>query len=68
MSRKPSVEHEYHPKKDRLDISIKHYALKKKSKRERVIQQILAGLGSKKLSKGKDKSPLKETRLPEVGD
>ncbi len=68
MSKKPSVEHEWHPKKDRLDISIKHYALKKKSKREHLIQQILAGLESKKLSKGKGKGPLKETKLPQVGD
>lgn len=67
MSRKPSVEHEWHPKKDRLDISIKHFELKKKSKRERLIQQILASLESKRLSKGKG-GALKESRLPEVGD
>ena len=65
---KPSVEHEYHPKKDRLDISIKHYALKKKSKRKHLIQGIIAGLEGKKPSKGKGAGPLKATRLPEVGD
>jgi hypothetical protein len=30
MSKKPSVKSEYHAKKDRLEITIKHAGLKKK--------------------------------------
>jgi hypothetical protein len=45
MSKKPSVEHKYHPKKDRFDISIEHYSLGKKSEREQIILKILRVLG-----------------------
>jgi hypothetical protein len=41
MSKVPSVDHEYHAKKDRLEITIKHYALKKKSDREDLIKHVL---------------------------
>lgn len=75
--KKPSVENKYHPKKDRLEISIKHYRLKKKTDREDLIKHLLRGLEadsssstSAKNKKGKerDKSPIKETKLPLVGD
>ena len=80
MSKKPSVDHDYHAKKDRLDISIKHYALEKKSDREDLIKHILRRLEKspalakatvKKAKKkpGKlPKSPIKRSRLVEVGD
>jgi hypothetical protein len=77
MSKKPSVEHKYHTAKDRLDLSVKHYHLKKKSDREDLIKHLLRGLeaspssgGSAKSKKGKDsdRTPIKETRLPVVGD
>jgi hypothetical protein len=35
MSKQPAVQHEYDAKKDRLEITIKHYALKKKEIRPR---------------------------------
>jgi hypothetical protein len=41
MSKEPSVEHEYHANKDRLEITIKHYALKKKFDRENLIRHLL---------------------------
>jgi hypothetical protein len=77
MSKKPSVEHKYHPKKDRFEISIKHYGLKKKSDREGLIKHLLRALeansssrtsAKNKQAKEGDKSPIKETRLPVVGD
>ncbi|MFT4117125.1 hypothetical protein [Bradyrhizobium sp.] len=78
MSKEPSVEHEYHPKKDRFEITIKHYALKKKSDREALLKHILHRLErnpvitkatEKKARKGKlPKSSIKASRLIEVGD
>ena len=80
MSKKPSVDHDYHAKKDRLEISIKHYALEKKSDREDLIKHILHRLekspalakATVKKPKGKrgklPKSPIKGSRLVEVGD
>jgi hypothetical protein len=80
MSKKPSVEHEYHAKKDRLEITIKHYALKKKSSREKIIITVVKALqrspaldiASAKASskkKGKfPKSPTKVSKLPITGD
>jgi hypothetical protein len=74
MSKMPSVQHEYDAKKDRLEITIKHFSLKKKSKREDLMKHLLqrleedAGL-AKKAERGKrPKNPWKETRIPEVGD
>ena len=78
MSKKPSVQNEYHAKKDRLGITIKHYSLKKKSDRKDLMKNLLRWLeGSpglakateKKAKKGKlPKTPWKETKLPPVGD
>jgi hypothetical protein len=80
MSKKPSLDHDYHPKKDRLEITIKHYALDKKSDREQLIKHILhrlekspalAKVTVKKAKKkpGKlPKSPIKGSRLVQVGD
>ncbi|MDA9526661.1 hypothetical protein XI06_41495 [Bradyrhizobium sp. CCBAU 11434] len=71
MSKRPSIQHEYHPKRDRLEITIKHYSLEKKSEREDLVEHLLkrlkrgAGL-AKKLKRAKN--PWKETRIPEVGD
>ena len=81
MAKTPSVDHDYHPKKDRLEITIKHYALKKKSDREDLIKHLLRRLAKspalakadvkkarQKAKRGKlPKSP-KGTRLVEVGD
>ena len=80
MSKKPSLDHDYHPKKDRLEITIKHYALDKKSDREGLIKHILhrlekspalakATVKKAKKKPGKlPKSPIKGSRLVEVGD
>jgi hypothetical protein len=80
MSKKPSVDHDYHPKKDRLEITIKHYALAKKSDREGLIKHLLrrlekapalakATVKKAKANHGKlPKSPIKGARLVQVGD
>ena len=78
MSKEPSVEHKYHAKRDRLEITIKHYALKKKSRREDVIKHLLHRLERNpklakhiaKKDKGKKlpKSFERETKPPLVGD
>jgi len=74
MSKKPSVQHEYDAKKDRLEITIKHYSLKKKSERKDLMKHLLQNLEegagfAKKAKRGKrPKNPWKETKIPEVGD
>ncbi|KJC50319.1 hypothetical protein UB31_13295 [Bradyrhizobium sp. LTSP849] len=80
MSKKPSVDHDYHAKKDRLEITIKHYALEKKSDREDLVKHILRRLekspalakATVKKAKAKlgklPKSPGRGARLAEVGD
>ena len=78
MSKEPSVEHKYHSKKDRLEITIKHYSLKKKSSREDVIKHLLHRLEKSpelvkhvtKKTKGNKlpKSSERDTKLPLVGD
>jgi hypothetical protein len=78
MSKEPSVRHKYHAKKDRLDITIKHYALKQKADRESLIKHILHSLEKRPaLAKatGKNaekqklpKNPTKESKLVQVGD
>ena len=78
MSKKPSVQNDYHAKKDRLEITIKHYALKKRSDREDLLMHLLRWLeGSPGLAKATEKkakkdklpkTPWKETKLPPVGD
>jgi hypothetical protein len=78
MSKEPSVQYEYHAKKDRLEITIKHYSLKKKSERKDLMKHLLqrleggAGLAKAIENKAKQgklpKNPWKETKLPPVGD
>jgi hypothetical protein len=78
MSKKPSVEHEYHAKKDRLEITIKHYSLEKKSERKDIVKHLLhrldgsAGLAEANEKKVKGdkvpKSPWKQTKIPIGGD
>jgi hypothetical protein len=67
MSKKPSVQSEYHGKKDRLEITIKHAGPKKKERKDLVkhLEQDLKE-GAKKGKRLKD--PYKQTRIPEVGD
>ncbi|MBR1086600.1 hypothetical protein JQ621_03835 [Bradyrhizobium manausense] len=82
MSKKPSLDHDYRPKKDRLEITIKHYALEKKSDRDKLIKHILSRLekapalakaktkkARQKAKSGKlPKSPMRGSRPAEVGD
>jgi hypothetical protein len=78
MSKRPSVENEYHAKKDRLEITIKHYSLKKKSERKDLTKRILHWLdGSPGLARANQKkvkgdklprNPWKETKIPIRGD
>jgi hypothetical protein len=74
MSKKPSVQQEYDEKKDRLDIIIKHYSLKKKSERKNLMKHLLerlersADIGKKGKRGKRPKNPWKETKIPEVGD
>jgi hypothetical protein len=65
MSKKQSVQHEYDAKKDRLEITIKHYSLKK-SERKDLMKHLLQGLDAKR--EKRTKNPWKQTRIPEVGD
>ena len=78
MSKQPSVRNKYRSKKDRLEIAIKHYALKKKSERKDLMVHLLQWLegspglaraNEKRAKKGKlPKTPWKETKLPVGGD
>jgi hypothetical protein len=78
MLKKPSVRNEYHAKKDRLEITIKRYSLKKKSERKDLMKHVLQWLdgspglaraNEKKAKKGKlPKNPWKEGKLPIGGD
>ena len=78
MSKKPSVQNDYHAEKDRLEITIKRYALKKKSERKNLMKHLLQWLegspglaraNEKKAKRGKlPKSPWRESKLPIGGD
>ena len=78
MPKKPSVRNEYHAKKDRLEITIKRYSLKKKSERKDLMKHLLQWLeGSPGLAKANEKKakrdklpkdPWKERKLPIQGD
>ena len=41
MSKEPTISHKYHAKKDRLEITIKHYALHKRPDRDDLIKHVL---------------------------
>ena len=71
MSKKPSVEHKYSPKKDRFEIKLKHFSLKKKWLRSELVDSLLAMLDKKSRHHKRGKhvdDPIKSTRLEEVGD
>jgi hypothetical protein len=80
MSRKPKIEHEYHAGKDKFEITIHGYSLKKKARDaivkalmiavERSPDRLIADAG-KKSNKGpakKLRGQQKTTKLIEVGD
>ncbi|MGX4770252.1 hypothetical protein ACWAUC_10645 [Bradyrhizobium guangdongense] len=79
MSKKPMVAHKYHPKKDRLEITVKDYALEKKADREQIILRLLESLErspalaianakASKKSKKLAKTSKKESKVPVTGD
>jgi hypothetical protein len=72
MSKKSSVKSEYHAKKDRLEITIKHCGLKKKERKhlmKHLEQSLKEGVDAEGNAKGKrPKEPYKQTKIPEVGD
>ena len=69
MSKKPTVQSEYHGKKDRLEITIKHSGLKKKA-RKNLVKRLEQSLkeGAKGRKRATDDNPFKQTKIPEVGD
>jgi len=69
MSKKPSVQHEYDKKKDRPEITINHYSLKKKSERkDHLMRHLLQRLDGGAKQGKRPKNPWKETKIPEIGD
>ena len=73
MSKKPSVKSEYHAKKDRLEITVKHAGLKKKSERKDLIKDLEQNLkqgaeGAGKARGKRPKGPYKQTKIPQIGD
>jgi hypothetical protein len=79
VSKKPSIDHEYHAGKDKLDITIKGYSPSKKT-RDAIIKKLMQQLESspdrlvadtKKSKKARDKrprNPQKDSKLIVVGD
>ena len=66
MSKKPSVQNDYHARKDRLEITIKRYSLKKKSERKDLMKHVLRWLeGSPGLARANQKKA-KGGKLPKT--
>ena len=71
MSKKPAVAHAYNRKKDRFEITLKRFSLKKKWLRRELIEGLLATIDktSARHKRGRHtQDPIKNTRLEEVGD
>jgi hypothetical protein len=67
MSKKPSVQSEYHGKKDRLEITIKRAGLKKKQRKD-LVKRLEQNLKKDPKKSKRSKDPYKQTKIPEVGD
>jgi hypothetical protein len=71
MSKKPAIKHEYDTKKDRLEITLKHFSLKKKRSRTELIDILKETLDKKPTRHKRGRhvdDPIKSTRLEQVGD
>ncbi len=71
MSKKPAIKHGYDRKKDRFEITLKRFSLKKKCLRSELVDALLGVLDKKSVrhKRGRDvDDPIKNTRLEEVGD
>lgn len=66
MAKKPKLEHDYNHKKDRFEITLKRFALKKKKVRASLIENRLGALDKKLVHR---RGGIKGgRRLAEVGD
>ena len=71
MSKKPTIKHDYDAKKDRLEITLKRFSLKKKWLRTELIDALQTTLDKKSVRHKRGRKvtdPIKNTRLEEVGD
>jgi hypothetical protein len=71
MSKKPAIKHGYDRKKDRFEITLKRFSLKKKWLRSELVDAILGVLDKKSVRHKRGRhveDPIKNTRLEEVGD
>jgi len=71
MSKKPAIKQTYNGKKDRFEITLKRFSLKKKWQRTELIDAVREKLGkeSRPHERGRHvEDPIKNTRLEEVGD
>lgn len=71
MSKKPALEHAYNRKKDRFEITLKRFSLKKKWLRRELIDSVLGTLDKKSVRHKRGRhvdDPIKNTRIEEVGD
>ena len=70
MSKKPAIDHDYNHDKDRFEITVKRFDLKKKRRRRELIDIIFQALDpkSRKRRGHRVKDPIRNTRLEEVGD
>ena len=71
MSKKPAIKHGYDRRKDRFEITLKRFSLKKKRLRSELLDALQALLDKKSVRHKRAqhvKDPIKNTRLEEVGD
>jgi len=71
MSKKPTIKHDYDQKKDRFEITLKRFSLKKKWLRTELIDALQGTLDKKSVRHKRGRhveDPIKNTRLEEVGD
>jgi hypothetical protein len=71
MSKKPTIKHEYERKKDRFEITLKRFSLRKKWLRTELIDALQGRLDDRSVRRKRGrhvKDPIKNTRLEEVGD
>ena len=72
MSKKPDVKLDYDHKKDRFEITLKRFSLKKKRRRKELVKSLLGMIDTKSARPKRGRhghgDPIKNTRLEEVGD
>ena len=71
MAKKPAIEHGYNRKKDRFEITLKRFSLKKKWLRRELVDALLGTLDKKSVRHKQGRhmtDPIKNTRIEEVGD